>query len=234
MSYRSKLMIVIFATSVVTAASATGVVFRVYQIRLAAGGRDTLLAVAHVTAAFLDGDIIKSIRHEGDEKLASYAQVRESLQKARDANRGPALDVSDLCTITSAADDPALLVYGVDAEQTPSLEGKPGESFYQPNEPVQIGTNYANRGQTQFSNRSWVVTAFVPIKDRSGKDVAELEMDANARGFNSAQKQLERTGILALAAAAVLGLAIALPLSKWAANRGGWLNCSRLTFPSLF
>lgn len=132
-------------------------------------------SIASTTATLLDPDVIKAIRGRSDETLAEYAQLRAQLRAVRDANRREDVWVERIFTLVPAAENPNIVEYGVDTEERFEYLHHPGDIYTRNGAPVSIGLDGIDRLAGNLKDfQAGYSSAFAPVRDRSGKLVAEL------------------------------------------------------------
>src|SRR5688572_9753651 len=72
-----------------------------------------VLTVAATTAAFLDGEMHKTIKTPADATSEAYISLRDQMRRARDANRRDDFRVKYLYTLTVAPQEKDLIRFGV-------------------------------------------------------------------------------------------------------------------------
>src|SRR6187397_2541569 len=120
MKYRTKVLLLLMATVVVTTGLSVGILYWYFERVLRDQIGSQVLTVAATTAAFLDGDLHKAIKAAGDEKLPPYITLRDQIRRARDANQRPDFTVKYLYTQTTSPTEPGVIRFGVDADDNRS------------------------------------------------------------------------------------------------------------------
>ena len=71
-------------------------------------------------------------------------KLRDALRRARDANRRPDIYVKYIVTLVPSAEDPKLMAYAVDPEETVADRSNAGDIFRPAAGPVILGTSRVN------------------------------------------------------------------------------------------
>jgi adenylate cyclase len=219
MSYRAKLFALVLATAMLSELVLGGLNYFQFKRTLRDELASNLRSISLTTAALIGGDENRAIHSRNDQNGPAYVKLRDALRRARDANRRPDIYVKYIVTLVPAAEDPKLMAYAVDPEETVADRSNAGDIFRPVAGPVSLGTSRVNNDLMTDAWGTWM-SAFAPVRDNDGKIVAELEVDAAADYWRLPFKWLAwRTAgalviglILAIAASAILARATSKPL----------------------
>jgi sensor histidine kinase regulating citrate/malate metabolism len=117
MKYRTKVIVLLMGTVFVTTGISVAILYWNFERLLRDQMGSQILSVAATTAAFLDGDLHKSIKVPGDETSAAYITVRDAIRRGRDANRREDFYVKYAYTLTVDPEKGDLIRFGVDSEE---------------------------------------------------------------------------------------------------------------------
>jgi adenylate cyclase len=179
MTYRSKLFASVIALVVITNV-ALGVVgyYRAKHL-LEIEIHRKLRSIADSTATLIPASLVEAVRTRADETSPAYARLRAMLERVRDANRRGDAWVTDVFTLIPAAQDPHIVEYGVDAERRFQYVHHAGDIYERGGAPVTIGIDGIDRLARNLDNfQAGFTSAFAPIRDSTGKLVAELGVTA--------------------------------------------------------
>lgn len=215
MKYRTKVLLLLMATVVVTTGLSVGLLYSYFERVLRDQIGSQVLSVAATAAAFLDGDLHKEIKAPGDEKMPPYITLRDQMRRVRAANQRPDFSVKYLYTQTTSPSEPGVIRFGVDADEERSSVAVVNEIYR-----TRL-TNPFSVDQYQYdkvwTKDSWgeFLSANAPIKDREGKVVAALGVDVE-----SSQVKRRTTNVLQIALAGLcVGLLIAFGVAILLARR---------------
>ncbi len=102
MKYRTKVLLLLMATVVVTTGLSVGLLYGYFERVLRNQIGSQVLTVAATAAAFLDGELHQKIKAPGDEKLPPYITLRDQLRLVREANSRPDFTVNPTPTTPCA------------------------------------------------------------------------------------------------------------------------------------
>ena len=134
--------------------------------------KNELQALASVIAASIDGDALKALK-PGDEESRKYRDISGMLYRMQSSNQ----DIKYLYIYTHY--DQKRVVFLVDAETGHSADAaKTGEIYDQITPAMLAGLNQT-ASENDFSSDKWgtFLSAYAPIKDKNGKNVAAIGVD---------------------------------------------------------
>ena len=213
MRFRTKVLLLLVGTTVVTNAASIWLVYAQCRPLLFNEIRSKVLSIASTTAALLDGDEHERVRSKADEGSPAYARLEERLRRVRDANRRDDVYVKFVYTLRLDPANPNRYLFGIDAEETGGDKSHVGDVYTQKNA-AEKPTVSERRADRDFAVDKWGkwLSAVAPIRDAQGRPVATLGVDLRA---SEVVRQLDRVLLSAL-----LGLVLALVL---AAVAGVWI-----------
>ncbi len=216
MRYRTKLYLSLLGVTFASVLLALFIVYRETNKEFMREYNSKVLSIAATTAAFLDGDTIKTIVAEEDENRAEYLKIREQLRRVRDANRRSDVYVKWLYTFWLSPHNPDLILYGVDPEENPKDHAKPGD-VYEEAAIYKLQGNfrsyYAPGIFIHDPTGVWLM-ASAPILDSQGKVVGAVEVDIKARDVIDELHKLLMFGLSALGVASLVAVTLAFFLSR--------------------
>jgi class 3 adenylate cyclase len=175
------------------------------------------LSIAATVASQIDGDAVKQIKTQEDQKKPVYTQLQQVLRKARDANRRSDVYIKFLYTIYPDPKDPERFLFGVDPEEeekdfSPAGSDSPGvveEELYKHQTEV-----YSAGKLIKDPWGTWL-TGYAPIYDKEGAYVGNVGVDISATLVAQKLNSLLLFAGLSL----VISLLLSFILAKWLANR---------------
>jgi len=174
------------------------------------------ISIAASVASQLDGNLVKQIKIESDEKLPAYAQIREQLKKFRDANRRTDVYVKFIYTMRPDPNDPQKFLFGVDPEEKTEdfshagteNPGATGDYLYD-----HLKENYSHGEMIKDPWGTWL-TGYAPIYDSMGNYVGSVGVDVSADFVNSELNRLLFFALTGLIASIVFSFVVANFLAK--------------------
>jgi len=135
-----------------------------------------MLSITASVATMLDGDAFKTIRTRADENTPQYKQIDRLLRNTRNANRRKDAHMERVFTVRRAEQDPNLLLFVVDPEESLKNAGHAGEVYrggsgLNIDQPT-VETNYIT---DEFG--SWL-RSYAPIHDSKGTIVGGVVVEA--------------------------------------------------------
>ncbi|MDY0004536.1 MAG: adenylate/guanylate cyclase domain-containing protein [Polyangia bacterium] len=216
MRFRTKVLLLLVGTTVLTNAASIWLVYAQCRPLLYDEIRSKVLSIAATTAAFVDGDEHERVRVRSDESSPAYARLEERLRRARDANRRADVFVKFIYTLRIDPTNPARYVFGIDAEEGGEDKSHVGDVYTMKNqaERPSVSRLEVDREFTEDKWGKWL-SAVAPIKDSEGRPVAALGVDVKA---SEVVKKLDRVLLSALLGIFV-ALALAMVAGIWIARR---------------
>jgi hypothetical protein len=168
----------------------------------------------------VDGDEHKSIQNPGDENTDAYRRIKETLIKARDANRRGDTWVENLYTMKPKAGAPNTLAYGVDSEESPENRSAVDQALKitKGRTPV-LGQPDVDRDDFSTDQYGQWLSANMPVKDRSGNLVAAVGVDLPASFVQGKLDHLKLYSLGCFALAVALGSTFAIAYSAYASRQ---------------
>src|SRR5579871_2531581 len=167
MRYRTKLYASLAGTAFVSSLCGFGVLFFEFRDHTFHDDQTRALTVAATTAALFDADLLSGIHVPADEASPAYIRAKDELKRARDANRNPNVFIKFVYIIKPNPNNPAQLIYLVDAEEDPRLISHVGdlvEDISVPGTLNHLHDYYSPGGFTSDLYGVWI-SGFAPIYD---------------------------------------------------------------------
>ncbi|MGH7987053.1 MAG: adenylate/guanylate cyclase domain-containing protein [Candidatus Binataceae bacterium] len=179
MNYRSKLFVGVIALVVITNVAVAGTSYyrgrKLLQIEI----HRKVRSIAEATAALIPVSLVQAIHTRADENRPEYARLRQILERVRNVNRRGDAWVTDVFTLIPAPQDAHIVEYGVDSEKRFRYVHHAGDIYERHGEPLTIGIGGINQlAKNAGDFQAGFASAFAPIRDPSGKLVAELGVTA--------------------------------------------------------
>ena len=171
--------------------------------------RAKALSVAATTATLIDGDLHSQLHTRDDENTPAYHQLEAALRRARDANRRDDTYIKWVYTLMPAPENPNVLVFGVDAEESFADKSHVGEVYRRINgTPVRYGEVYAETDLHEDAWGTWL-SAYAPVKDSAGRTVCVVGVDYSLQRVTLKMRPLFIGLLLSLCVGALLGVIVA-------------------------
>ena len=213
MKYRTKLFFLVVALVVITNALLAFASHRQCNVLLHQEVHRKLRSIAATAAVLLEADHVAAIRTRNDETLPEYGRLRAQLQKIRNANQRKDAWVEQIFTLVPARENNKIVEYGVDSEERFEFVHHAGDVYTRNGAPVSIGVEGIDKLADRLENfHAGYNTAFAPIRDRSGKVIAELGITGVPPPFST----LHEVGpqiLFSFGIIVVLALVVAMALS---------------------
>jgi adenylate cyclase len=214
MKYRTKIML----TLVAVALFANGVSLLYMYLKskqyLFEQIETTVRSIADTAGPTVDGDLVQQLK-PGEEASEAYKRIAAHLRKLRDANRREDVYVKYIYTL-HLCQQPGGLCFGVDPEENPEEKSKFGEPA--PTEHIPGGKFDVDHpgAVDHFIHDKWGdwISAWAPIRDRSGTAVASLGVDLSARDVRNKLKVLLYASGIAIAGSIVLALGVSSSMAR--------------------
>lgn len=219
MKYRTRLLAVFLVTVVIINSLTLGIMYYIASRSLFEEMGNNALSIAATTAAFVDADEHKSIQKPGDEKTDAYQHIKQTLTKARDANRRQDTHVANLYTMKPMMAKSSVLAYGVDSEENPENIATIDRAvkITEGRQPA-LDRQGADRDDFSEDEYGLWLTANSPIRDGSGNVVAAVGVDLPKSLVEKKLNRLRFASLICFGIAAALGSVFALVYSKQASR----------------
>lgn len=182
MKFRFTLYFSLMLLSILTVSFALGVLIKTSSQELLLEWQSKTASVAATTAAQIDGNLLKQIQSDQDVGSPAYNQILQTLRKARDANRRDDIYIRYLYTERPDPQNPEMLVFGIDAEESPKDKSQIGdpdiagvESFVLDHLNEVYGSNTVVKDQWG----EWIA-AYAPVYDDEKKYVGTVGASISA------------------------------------------------------
>lgn len=180
--------------------------------------REKVLTIAATSATQINGNLHLQINSRNDENSEAYKTIKHQLKAIRDANRREGTYVEYLYTILPSSEDPSLLVFGIDPEESLSNVSHLGDVIHN-----EVEKNWSLEA-TEVSDKlvldqwgTWL-SAHAPIKDSKGNVVAALVVDIPERRIAEEYSIISTKNILAVGIGIIISLISALVIAKRVTN----------------
>lgn len=183
-------------------------IFSQYRLRSSFNGiRQQLILIASNAAFCISAQELLAVPLEetGESSLA-YQSISEKLEAIKKTN--PILKYVYIMTTT---DQLGVLQYVVDADPAPQVitarcpRALPGDRYDARAFPEMLNAYSAPSADKKITSDEWgtFISGYAPIRDASGKAVAILGVDTEAARICALQKNVRRSGLLALGGLAI-------------------------------
>jgi len=182
--------------------------------------QDNALSIAASCAQQLDGDLVASIRERKDEGNDAYKTLEAQMRRLRDANRKAGTYVSYIYTMRMSDEKAGMVVFGVDAEEDPENKSHVGDVYKGTfGTDFKVADKYIVEDEPSKDQWGTWISAYAPIKDRSGKVVAMLGVDLQYQDVkDKTTNSIIKWGVtfiaLTMLAAALLSFLLARHVSR--------------------
>jgi len=242
MTYRLKLFLVLGSLVVLSNGVIAAANYRLSNRLIRAEIHRKARAIATTVAVLIDPAEVAVIDSRGAESLPEYARLLATLRAVRDANRREDVWVDRIFTLFGAAQDPKVVEYGVDSEQSFEFARHPGDIYQRDDRPVEIGLAGIDRLAQNLSDfQAGYNNAFAPVHDQSGRLIAEIGVTLKPAPASTLTQigaamfaPFAVTVLLAIALALYLSHSVSRPLySLRASIEHGHANCLTLEMASV-
>jgi len=203
MSFRFKILLTLLALVVLSGSlllwfshrNASDLVFRMIQ--------EKVLAVAVSAAPQIDGSAHDALKGAAEQDSQAYSALERTLREVRDANQTGDLKVVYVYTLRPIAG--GNWEYVVDAEEDGPDKSAIGDivEFREGEEIIPtLGVAHVDSAFAEDSFGTWL-SAFAPVRDANGNDVALLGVDIEAAAVGAQLNDLLLGGLTALALALI-------------------------------
>jgi sensor histidine kinase regulating citrate/malate metabolism len=216
MNYRTKLYLGFISVSVASTALAVGIGSAKTYDYLFGEEQSKAMTIAIMTAAQIDGDMLKQIRAVDDEKTAGYLQIRDTLRRIRDMNRQEKTYISYLYTIYPDPQNPNEFLFGVDAEENKnyfSIAGTKDPGATKDLLAQHLDEPYSFNGLAKDPWGTWL-TAYAPVHDSQGQYAGTVGVDISLAFVQNYLNKLIWYWILSFVISIVFAWVVSAFLSK--------------------
>ncbi len=226
MKFRTKLLLTFIVAGFVTNGISLGLLYYLARQSLYDFYRAKLLSITGSVAAMIDAESLKTIQTSADSSKPAYAELRDTLRKVRDANRRKDTYMQRMFTVMRSKQDPKVLLFGVDSEETLENHGRVGEVY-------RAGTREAINIEEAKAEDSFIrdefgvfLRAHAPIRDRTGQVVGAIVVAASVDWVESKLRPIGESAILALLLAAGITVPVVFLLSRRVSQPLGELHAA--------
>jgi adenylate cyclase len=211
--YRTKLLLIFIAVALGTNGLSLLLMDRLALHYLYDGYRAKLLSITATTAVLLDGDLLAQVNGQPDESSPAYLQLRETLRRARDANRRPDTQTKRFFTVMTAKGDPGALLVGVDPEESRGLAAHPGEA-YRSGQAKPLDLSATEVGEEFITDEfGTFLRGHAPVKNHAGQVVGALVVEASSDWVEAKMSPIRFSALAAMFLAALVAIPAALYIS---------------------
>src|SRR4051812_20165033 len=182
MRYRTKLTLMFVGGVLLSNAMLFALLYTRSRDLLMAEARSKVMSIAATTAAMLDGEQHKHIQTRDDEKTPAFAELEDKLRRARNANRRSDVHIKYLYTLTKAPEDPNVVLFGVDPEESLQDKSHVGDVYKATTDTGQRDILDETRAESEMLTDQWGswLSATAPVRDAHGNPVAAVGADLSA------------------------------------------------------
>jgi adenylate cyclase len=214
LKFRTKLLLTFLVVGLVTNGISLGLLYYLARQSLYEFYRAKILSITATTAAMIDGESLKTIHTAADSTKPEYIALRDTLRKVRNANRRKDTYMQRAFTVMRSTQDPKVLLFGVDAEESVENHGHIGEVY-------RAGTRESINIEETKVEEGFITDEFgkfqrahAPIFDRSGKVVGAVVFAASVNWVESKLWPIAESGMLSLLLAVAMTVPTVFLLSR--------------------
>jgi adenylate cyclase len=202
--FRTKLLITGLTAGLLTNGTSLGLMYYLSRSYLYDGYRAKMLSITASVATMLDGDVFKTIRTRADENTPQYKEIDRLLRDTRNANRRKDTHMERVFTVRRAEQDPKVLLFVVDPEESMEHAGHAGEVYRGGTsdgldiEHPTVETKYMT---DEFG--TWL-RSYAPIHDSSGKIVGGVVVESPIDWVQGKMRPIAESALGVLALVVVL------------------------------
>lgn len=216
MRYRVRLLVFFLGTAIFSNLVLFGFLFSQSQKAIYREIQSKAISVVAAGATMLDGDLVATIKTRSDEGSDAYRLLEKQLRQIRDANRRDDVQVKYIYTMMASTDQPGVFIFGVDPEESLQNKSHVGDVYK-----GAFGTKFGivdrylvDDDVTRDQWGEWV-SAYAPIKDRTGRVVAMLGSDlAYSDVHRKTTTEMMFWGLVSLAVSITIATLLSLYLSS--------------------
>ena len=199
MKFRTKILVTGLTMGLLTNGTSLGLMYHLSRKSLYDGYRAKMLSITASVATMLDGDVFKTIRTRGDENTPQFKEIDRLLRNTRDANRRKDTHMERVFTVRRAEQDPSVLLFVVDAEESLKNAGHAGE-VYRGGSGLNIDQATVEPNYITDEFGSWL-RSYAPIRDSAGAVVGGVVVEAPVDWVQGKMWPIAESAMLALSAA---------------------------------
>lgn len=224
MKFRTKLLLTFIVVGLVTNGISLGLLYYLARQSLYDFYRAKLLSITATSAAMIDGESLKTIQSSPDSSKPAYVELRDTLRKVRNANRRKDTYMQRVFTVMRSTQDPKVLLFGVDSEESIENHGHVGEVY-------RAGTRENINLEETKVEEGFITDEFgkflrshAPILDHNGKVVGAIVVAASGDWVESKLRPIGVSAILVLLLAVVITIPAVVLLSRRVSKPLGQLH----------
>lgn len=215
MKFRTRVLWMLVGLALLTNAVLVAVLFAQASRQLRRQIESQVLSIAAEGALQVDADLLAALRDPTDQDSEAYRTIERQLRAIRNANRRSDVFVKFVYTLHRNPQRPALIRFGVDAEEPGDDKSNLGDVYEtSPGFVFNADSPYVFPEYSQDAWGTWV-TAQAPIRDGNGRVVGLLGVDVAAQDVMAAEQRLLVSGALAT----LVAMLLAVLGSGWLATR---------------
>jgi len=199
LKFRTKILVTGLTMGLLTNGTSLGLMYHLSRKSLYDGYRAKMLSITASVATMLDGDVFKTIRTRGDENTPQFKEIDRLLRNTRDANRRKDTHMERVFTVRRAEQDPSVLLFVVDAEESLKNAGHAGE-VYRGGSGLNIDQATVEPNYITDEFGSWL-RSYAPIRDSAGAVVGGVVVEAPVDWVQGKMWPIAESAMLALSAA---------------------------------
>lgn len=216
MKYRTKIYLSLSGMAVFSTVLALGIVYVETKRYFFKELQSKVISISATAAAALDPEMLQQIHSRQDEGSEAYIQLRDQLRKVRDANRRKDVHIQYLYTLMPSPQDPQTILFGVDAEESPSEVSHPGD--VDPNTKQNALTKHLDMpySANQYLKDQWGIwlSGYSPVYDAQGNYIATVGADISAADIQTELDKLILFSLIALGGSLFAAFICALILAR--------------------
>lgn len=216
MKYRTKLYLYFLLVAILSVSIALFVLYYETRKRMYEQMGSKVTSIAATTASQVNGNLLKEVQTQADEKTVAYQTVKKQLQEARVANRRKDVYVRYVYTLRPSEEHQGYLEVVVDASKNPKTFSPVGELHLSKN----IGGILENLNRA-YSPKVYThtvfgdfLTGFAPVYDDQGNYVATVGVDIEVENVVKRLNVLLYYGFFSLGISMGLAIFMAYYLAK--------------------
>jgi adenylate cyclase len=214
LKFRTKLLLTFLVVGLATNGISLGLLYYLARQSLYEFYRAKLLSITATTAAMVDGESLKGIQAAPDSTKTEYVALRDTLRKVRNANRRKDTYMQRVFTVLRSSQDPKVLLFGVDAEESLENHGHMGE-VYRAGTRENINIEETKVEEAFITDEfGTFLRAHAPVFDRNGKVVGAIVIAASVSWVESRLWPIAESGMVALLLAVGMTVPTAFLLSR--------------------
>jgi adenylate cyclase len=211
--FRTKLLLTFLVVGLATNGISLGLLYSLAHQPLYDFYRAKMLSVAVSIATMIDAEKLKTVQASADAQTPAYAELREMLLKVRNANRRKDTYFERVFTVMRSNQDPSVLLFGVDPEESLENHGRIGEVYRTGKEAINIDEVNVEHDFTRDEFGTFL-RAHAPVRDRAGKIIGAVVVASSVNWVESRLRPIAESALLALVLAAGITIPVVFLMSR--------------------